>query len=704
MEEEKKEETVEETVEQKEETPVEEVKQEPPIEEPKVETPIVEEVKTESTKPTYESKKKNNWWKYVAIFLAIVIIILLLLKKCGKGDNYKITIHNGDEIIEVDKDFKLSDLDVKGGIVSFLVDSDGHIVDPSKKLDPKKEYSTHIIPEGKETVKVTYKNGSWSLTVKYQKGAGLLFPTDPTKEGYVFLGWMDEATNDYPIFMTPVTKDMVLVAQFAKPSIEGGKCKLNCDTNDDGKCDLNCDTDGDGKADKNIDLDGDGKCDLNCDADGDGKCDYKCDTDGDGVCDLNCEDDNTITTIYPLTNRPFHCGSRGVIYAIYDSKEYVLISFLLNEEELKPFDKEIDDSGFVTESYDVKKYLGSGQTYNHRIIWYFIDPTGQKYYIIKEEEWFYEGNCNSKPNNNCADTNEDGKCDEDLVLIIDDYDIAVGCKVGVTHRQTKKGVLISSTINGEEVKPDETLDAPESKYKWPTWNLSKYSEIGEPIVLIVKGFDYNEKDEKYEYVYTSKISFTEKCTNPDEPSAPNPEPEPTPGVTYTCPNGYTLSGTKCTKTTTDTKDAKLVDYKCPAGFTYTSSDGRCHKTEVMGCPAGYDDGPNGCEKQVFADLQCGSPYHVCGDSCCEADGTITQRERPHCQPGYVLDNSGSRCYTWLYDAQRGCYGENSTAIPGSFECDTVRNATPNYSCNAGYTLSGTKCTKTTTETIDATVN
>ena len=124
----------------------------------------------------------------------------------------------------------------------------------------------------------------------------------------------------------------------------------------------------------------------------------------------------------------------------------------------------------------------------------------------------------------------------------------------------------------------------------------------------------------------------------------------------------------------------------------------------MGCPAGYNDGPNGCEKQVFAELTCGNPYHVCGSNCCEADGTITQRERPRCQSGYVLDNSGARCYTWLYDAQRGCYGENSTAIPGSFECDTVRNATPNYNCNAGYTLSGTKCTKTTTETINATVN
>jgi len=75
-------------------------------------------------------------------------------------EKYKIIIHNGDDIIEVDDNFKLSDLIVEGGIVSFLVDSDGHIVDPSEKLDSSKEYSVHIIPDGKEKVKVTYINGS----------------------------------------------------------------------------------------------------------------------------------------------------------------------------------------------------------------------------------------------------------------------------------------------------------------------------------------------------------------------------------------------------------------------------------------------------------------------------------------------------------------------------------------------------------------
>ena len=152
-------------------------------EEPKTE--IKDENDNNVKEEKKKEKKKNNWWKPVALIVLIIIIILLLLTKCSKGKNddnkkYKIKIHNGDEIIEVDKDFKLSDLEVDGGIVGFLVDSDGHVVDPSKELDPEKEYSVHIIPEGKEKVKVTYVNGDYSFTVEYQKGSGLLFPADPT--------------------------------------------------------------------------------------------------------------------------------------------------------------------------------------------------------------------------------------------------------------------------------------------------------------------------------------------------------------------------------------------------------------------------------------------------------------------------------------------------------------------------------------------
>ena len=101
---------------------------------------------------------------------------------------------------------------------------------------------------------------------------------------------------------------------------------------------------------------------------------------------------------------------------------------------------------------------------------------------------------------------------------------------------------------------------------------------------------------------------------------------------------------------------------------------------------------------------CGNPYHVCegGTKCCEEDGTVTQRVMPYCDYGWNLNNSGDKCERWLYDVQRGCYEDGSTAIPGSFLCDVVRDAKAKYACDDGYTLNGTKCTKTYTETINAT--
>lgn len=95
---------------------------------------------------------------YILSIIIIILVFILLLRSCGNGNKYKIKIHNGNDIIEVDSNFKLSDLDVDVGTVSFLVDSDGLVVESNKKPEKDKEYSTHIIPQSKEIVKVTYIN------------------------------------------------------------------------------------------------------------------------------------------------------------------------------------------------------------------------------------------------------------------------------------------------------------------------------------------------------------------------------------------------------------------------------------------------------------------------------------------------------------------------------------------------------------------
>ena len=482
------------------------------------------EVKTDS--------KKNNWWKYVVGIIVIAIIVLLLLHFCGNGKKYKITLHYGDETIEVDKNFKLSDLEIKGGKATFLVDSDGHIVKPDSKLDPEKEYSTHLVPDGKQTVKVTYKVDSESTVIEYQKGAGLLFPDDPVKKGYIFIAWKYEDIDDYPIYMMPVENDMVLVAVFEKSTEENGKCTLNCDTNNDGSCDLNCDTNSDGKPDSNIDTNGDGEadlnvdkdhdgiCELNCDTNGDGKpdtnkdtngdgipdinndvngdgkCDYNCDTNNDGKCDLNCNEGVGLPIVDLSGSGTFSCHEIishakdiKAVRAWFD-ENYIFVSLTIDG-------KNIPESDFETlgniRYYDYgKDYLGTGKTMDmdYRVI--YTDSTNQKYYRIYKRHYYFEGNCGNNGNN----SNNDKTISKELTYKCEDYENDGGF---IFTSPVKKDQVKYTKVDGKEISTTTT-----NKNGYPTYDLSDYFDDGKIITVEV---GYKNPDSNGNTKYIAKVTF-----------------------------------------------------------------------------------------------------------------------------------------------------------------------------------------------------
>ena len=476
---------------------------------------VVEEKVKEEKEEKKEPEKKSNWWKIVVAIIIIIIIILLLLRSCGPGRKYKIKLHYGDEEIEVDPNFKLSDLEVDGGKVSFLVDSDGHIVAPDSKLDKDKEYSAHIIPDGKEKVKVTYKWDNKSLVVEYQKGAGLLFPVNPKKSGYVFIAWKFEDKDEYPVYMMPVNEDMTIVAVFEKSKTEGGKCTLNCDTDKDGKCDLNCDKNGDGKPDTNVDTDGDGKpdsnvdknhdgiCDLNCDidgdgkpdtnvdtdgdgkadtnvdTDGDGKCDFNCDSDGDGKCDDKCSDGYMYTTEETQDDLNYNCK----YYANYEKLE---IYTFLSEDRIiyqKLDGKTLKPYAYFYENYpvyDVTEYKNSGKTLYLETKFTSKDSTGQKYYRIVHNKLIFAKDCD--------------KFDKEITYKCEDYDKDGGF---IFTSPFKKDQVEYVEVEGKEVQPKDYKDG------YPLYDLSNYFEDDKSLIIEI---GYN-KDEVYDEVYKVKVKF-----------------------------------------------------------------------------------------------------------------------------------------------------------------------------------------------------
>lgn len=291
--------------------------------------------------------------------------------------------------------------------------------------------------------------------------------------------------------MSPVNKDMTIVAVFEKSVENDGVCTLNCDTNKDGLCDLNCDKNGDGKPDTNIDKDGDGKPDLNVDKDHDGTCDYNCDTNNDGKCDQDCEDGILLTKVDNRSVK-FDCFDKKSAYAFFKPS---VVTFIY----LKFDGKNIDESEFVDDGNGLKKYyytsyIGSGKTVKVEFKVIVHDGTGQKYYSVLNHEFTFEGDCDSKnqQNNNVPTIDDDN---QDVI----NYSCDSEHFVSLPYDEVK-----SATIDGKEVKPSST-----DIFGYPVYDLSGYKGSGKTVILKAVVKNENSKEE----TITGKLVFASNCSN-----------------------------------------------------------------------------------------------------------------------------------------------------------------------------------------------
>ena len=207
-------------------------------------------------------------------------------------------------------------------------------------------------------------------------------------------------------------------------------------------------------------------------------------------------------------------------------------------------------------------------------------------------------------------------------------------------------------------------------------------------------------------------------------------------TTYTCPSGYTLNGTKCSKKTASSINAtanKKTTYSCPSGYTLNGT--KCSKTttDTKNATANTTYGDWVSQgKQTFNTVQYSTDTRrvVLVASYIKTDCTsncttnkwvylIMNRSKKttySCPSGYTLN--GTKCSKTTTDTKNATANTKTTySCPsgyglGGTKCYkgsmTTKNATANtkttYSCPSGYTLNGTKCNKTTTNTKNATAN
>ena len=153
---------------------------------------------------------------------------------------------------------------------------------------------------------------------------------------------------------------------------------------------------------------------------------------------------------------------------------------------------------------------------------------------------------------------------------------------------------------------------------------------------------------------------------------------------YTCPTGYTLNGTKCTK---KYKDTEKIDasknpqtYSCPEGYTLNGTK----------CTKKYDEIEKINANKYNDTYKCETGYILDNKTCIKE---ITEKDTKNakkvsggyiCKAGYIQKNK--KCEKTITKVDTKLAYQNKVT----------------YSCPSGYSLNGTKCTKKINKDIKVT--
>ena len=279
---------------------------------------------------------------------------------------------------------------------------------------------------------------------------------------------------------------------------------------------------------------------------------------------------------------------------------------------------------------------------------------------------------------------------------------------GADTKCTKNTTTTTNYVLGYTAwgNPDKVFDS-NTKLEVYTKELEKLIQTGSTCKTLFGKTTCVYAYEHYsrKYTYSCPSGYTQSGTGTNTKCSKNTTssvaPTKSTSYTYSCPSGYTQSGTgtstKCTKNTTSsvnpTKSTSYT-YSCPSGYTQsgTGASTKCSKTvsssvtpnkkanTTYSCPSGYTDNGNKCYKTT-------------------TPSTKTSSATYSCPTGYKAEGTGSntKCYKNV-TVEGEYYCEDANAVRSGNKCYITNN--PTTSCPTDYKLTNNQCVKTTTVYTD----
>jgi len=199
----------------------------------------ISEKKKEVKKVKDNNNKKIELDKktIIIITLALILLIIILFLLFGKKGSYTITFdtNGGNEITSVEvknnEIVKLPEPPVKENH-EFIgwTNEEGKIITKGTKVTEDITLKAEWISNDAETITAEFdSNGGNEIdNIKIEKGQIILLPIEPVKDGYIFVGWLDENGN-FITEETIITNNIVLKAMWIKKDAKISTIKFNTD-------------------------------------------------------------------------------------------------------------------------------------------------------------------------------------------------------------------------------------------------------------------------------------------------------------------------------------------------------------------------------------------------------------------------------------------------------------------------------------------